>query len=156
MTEHDHQNPSDSLTGEHNKPITRIRIVVFILEISLIIALLVSWFSFNSIQNSKNLWVLFFYSFPCQFLIAIVPHEPVFFYFSKFYAPVTVTMVSVSGTLLTEILNYSTFKFIVDLKSFNKISLSGFVKKIVNMFNKAPFLALWIAGLTPVPFYPFR
>jgi len=142
--------------NDTKEKISKRRIVIFALEITLIVFLLLVWFTSESIQQSKNLWVLFFYSFPCQFLIAIVPHEPVFLYFSKFYLPVTVTLVSVSGTILTEILNYSTFKFIVDFKNFHKLHYSGFLGKIIDIFNKVPFAALWIAGFTPVPFYPFR
>ena len=136
--------------------LSKTRIFIFVLEVSLVALLLILWLSSGSIQKSKSLWILFLYSFPSQFLIAVVPHEPVFLYFSKFYAPIIVTFVSVSSTVLTELVNYSTFKFIVDLKSFDKIKYSGFVKKLIDIFNKAPFLALWIAGFTPIPFYPFR
>ncbi|OQX84393.1 hypothetical protein B6D60_09460 [candidate division KSB1 bacterium 4484_87] len=129
---------------------------IFGLEIFLILLLLIIWLSSDTIRQSKHLIVLFLYSFPCQFLIAVVPHEPVYLYFSKFYAPITVTLVSVAGTVLTEWLNYSTFQFIVDLKSFSKVKKSGFVGKIIDIFQKAPFLAIWVAGFTPVPFYPFR
>lgn len=138
------------------RKISRTRGLIFILEISLFAFLLIVWLSSDSIQESKNLWVLFFYNFISQFLIAIVPQEPVHLYFSKFYAPLTVTLVSICGTLLTELINYSTFKFVVDLKSFDKIKYSGFVKKIIAIFDKVPFLAIWIAGFSPVPFYPFR
>ncbi|NOZ62526.1 MAG: VTT domain-containing protein [Calditrichaeota bacterium] len=132
------------------------RKVFFGFEIGFILLLLAIWLSSESIRQSKHLIVLFLYSFPCQFLIAIVPHEPVYLYFSKFYQPITVTLVSVAGTVLTEWLNYSTFQFITDLKSFAKVKKSGFVGKLINIFQKAPFLSIWIAGFTPVPFYPFR
>ncbi|MDW7679605.1 MAG: hypothetical protein SCK70_03525 [bacterium] len=139
-----------------NDRISKRRILVFSLEIILVLALLVLWLSSEKLQQSRNLWVLFFYSIPCQFLIAIVPHEPVFLYFSKFYQPLTVTLVSVSGAILTEILNYSTFGFIVDLSNFDRLKHSGIVARIIGFFHRAPFLVLWIAGFTPIPFYPFR
>ncbi len=142
-------------TNSSTKP-TNTKTFIFVLEVVLIAALLMLWISVDAIRQSKNLWVLFLYSFPCQFLIAVVPHEPVFLFFSKFYAPVTVTLVSVSGTLVTELLNYSAFNYVADFKTFRKIRYSGFVKKLLDIFNRAPFLALWIAGFTPVPFYPFR
>ena len=138
------------------KKLSKTRVIIFIFEISLVAVLLLIWLTSTSIRNSKSLWILFFYSFPSQFLIAVVPHEPVFLYFSKFYAPITVTLVSVSSTVLTEIVNYSTFKFIVDLKSFHRIRYSGFIKKLIDNFNRAPFLVLWVAGFTPIPFYPLR
>ena len=140
--------PTNHITGR--------RKLFFAIEIAIILLLLGIWLSSASIRQSKHLIVLFLYSFPCQFLIAVVPHEPVFLYFSKFYAPITVTLVSVAGTVLTELLNYSTFQFITDLKSFSRIKKSGFVGKLINIFERAPFLSIWVAGFTPVPFYPFR
>jgi len=134
----------------------KIKTLIFALQIIVVAALLVIWLSSESIQQSKNLWVLFIYSFPSQFLIPIIPHEPVLLYFGKFYPPLTVALVDIAGTLLTEALNYSVFKFIVDTSFFQKIHHGKSVAKVVELFKRAPFVALLVAGLTPVPFYPFR
>jgi len=145
------------LQPNRKKPLnSKLKILFFILQVCFVVVLLILWFSCESFQKSKSLWVLFFYSFPSEFLIAIVPHEPILLYFGKFYTPLTIAFVAVAGTVLTEILNYSVFKFITDLKLFEKIKHKKAVNKIITLFYKAPFLALWIAGFTPVPFYPFR
>ena len=60
------------------------------------------------------------------------------------------------GTVLTEALNYTFFKYVADLKVLKKMLESRSVQKAVRLFNRAPFLALWVAGFTPIPFYPFR
>ncbi|UCC38212.1 MAG: VTT domain-containing protein [Candidatus Aminicenantes bacterium] len=146
---------SSPLKGKKS-PASKIKLSIFILEIVLIVLLLVLWFSSEEIKRSKNLWVLFFYSFPSEFLIAIVPHEPVLLYFGKFYQPLTVAIVAVISTVMTEALNYSAFKFVTDSSFFKKIQHRKFVTKIVDLFNKAPFIALLVAGFTPIPFYPFR
>ncbi len=125
-------------------------------EILLIIVLLILWFGIASIRKSKSLWVLFFYNFPSMFFIPVVPHEPVFLYFSKFYSPLIVTLVALFGTLATEFINYHVFSFFKETKSLQNAQNTRIVKKIIDLFNKAPFLALWIAGFTPIPFYPFR
>ena len=130
--------------------------LIFFLEIGLILFLLIWWLSSDSVQESKNLWVLFFYCFPSEFLVAIVPHEPVLLYFGKFYSPQVVALVSVAGTVMTEILNYSAFKYVSDTKFFQRVSHRKTVIRIIEYFKKAPFIALCIAGFTPVPFYPFR
>ena len=135
---------------------SKIKTLIFALQIIVVAALLVLWLSSESIQKSKNLWVLFIYSFPSQFLIPIVPHEPVLLYFGKFYSPLTVALVDIAGTLLTEALNYSVFKYIIDTNFFQKMHHRKTVAKVVELFNRAPFVALLVAGLTPVPFYPFR
>jgi len=151
MTETENSSLKYSVT--QNRPIHRRRLLIFILQTSLVVVLLLCWFGISGLQESKNLWVLFWYSFPSQFLIAVVPHEPVFFYFSKFYAPWLVTIVAIWGTLMTEFLNYSVFRFVADYKN---ISCNQFVARIVRLFERAPFLALLIAGFTPIPFYPLR
>ncbi len=138
------------------RAISRTRTTVFILEIGLILAILIVWLSSESIRESKSLWILFFYNFPSQFLIAIVPHEPVFLYFSKFYSPLSVTFVAIVGTSLAEVLNYSVFKYVGELKPVQNVHTSKMVNKLIILFNKAPFAALLVAGFTPVPFYPFR
>lgn len=134
----------------------KVKTLLFALQIIVVAALLVVWLSSESIQRSKNLWVLFIYSFPSQFLIPIIPHEPVLLYFGKFYAPLTVALVDIAGTLLTEALNYSVFKYIIDTNFFQKLRHRKTVTKVVELFNRAPFLALLVAGFTPLPFYPFR
>jgi membrane protein YqaA with SNARE-associated domain len=134
----------------------RFRWLAFAFEISLVAGLLVWWLSSDSAHQSRNLWVLFFYSFPSEFLVAPVPHEPVLLYFAKFHPAWTVTWVAISGTVLTEALNYTAFKFVADLSLFRKRVGNRAVSKTVDLFNKYPFAALWIAGFTPIPFYPFR
>jgi len=139
------------------RPLPRwIKTAVFVLEIAFILALLVWWLSSESIRQNKSLWILFFYAFPAEFLIATVPHEPILLYFAKFYSPLTVALISVGATLLTEILNYTCFKYVMDLRVFQRMLKSKAVQKTVTLFNKAPFAALWVAGFTPIPFYPFR
>jgi len=132
------------------------RNLIFIFEIVFVAGLLAWWLAVPSLRESKSLWILFLYCFPAEFLIATVPHEPVLLYFGKFYGPLTVAAISGFGTVLTEILNYTFFKYVADLKVLKKMLESRSVQKAVHLFNGAPFLALWVAGFTPIPFYPFR
>jgi membrane protein YqaA with SNARE-associated domain len=134
----------------------RARFLVALLELGLIAGLLLVWVLSETVRSSKSLWVLFFYNFPSQFLISVVPHEPVFLYFSKYFSPALVTLVAISGTLLTEALNYTCFGAFTETSVFEKARKNRIVGRLTNLFNRAPFTALWIAGVTPVPFYPFR
>jgi len=134
----------------------RMRTLLFILQIAFVATLLALWIAAPSLRRSKSLWILFFYCFPAEFLVATVPHEPVLLFFSKFYGPVTIALVSIAGTALTEVINYSVFRYVADLKVFQKMLQSHAVQKLVAWFKKAPFLSLWVAGFTPIPFYPFR
>ena len=134
----------------------RTRTAIIIVEVLFILGLLVWWLVSRALRESRSLWVLFLYCFPAEFLIATVPHEPVLLYFAKFYSPVTVAWISVAGTVLTEIMNCTVFKYVTDLKLFQKVLASRGVQRAVNLFNRAPFATLWIAGVLPIPFYPFR
>jgi membrane protein YqaA with SNARE-associated domain len=135
-----------------NETPSKIRTLLFILEVCLVLSLLIIWFSSDSIRNSKYLWGFLFYSFPSNFLIAVVPHEPVILYFGEFYSPLIVAFVAIAGTLPTEAINYTVFRYVADLRALKKIRQS----KVVELFKRKPFIALLIAGFTPLPFYPFR
>jgi membrane protein YqaA with SNARE-associated domain len=134
----------------------KVKTLLFFVEVFFIAALLVAWVSFPSLQKNKSLWILFFYSLPSEFLIAAVPHEPVIIYFGKFYSPLTVALVAVVSTVATEALNYSAYKYIAGLAVFKNVVDNKGVRKIIRLFEKVPFLALLAAGVSPVPFYPFR
>jgi membrane protein YqaA with SNARE-associated domain len=130
--------------------------LIFFFQISFILMLLILWISIDSIRTNKSLWILFFYSFPSEFLIAVVPHEPAIYYFGKFYHPLTVAMITLAGTLITEALNYSMIGYLCGFNVVERIRQNNFTAKLIKLFNTAPFAALLIAGFTPVPFYPFR
>lgn len=115
-----------------------------------------SWIAMPEVRESKSLWVLFLYCFPSEFVIATVPHEPALLYFAKFYDPWTVAGVSAVGTVLTEWVNYLLVAYVRDRDVFRKALQGRTVTRLVGWFHRAPFAALWVAGITPVPFYPFR
>jgi membrane protein YqaA with SNARE-associated domain len=140
--------------SKHDVP--TIRTIIVSVECGLVLALLVLWLASDTIRASKSLWILFGYSFPSQFLIAIVPHEPVYFFYSKFYAPIVVTLVATAGTVIAEYFNYSIFGYFAEFRPVQRAKQWGVVQKILRIFGKAPFAAIWIAGLSPIPFYPFR
>jgi len=130
--------------------------LILLLEISMILALLIIWLTSESVQRSRSLLVLFFYSFPSEFLIGLIPHEPILLYYGGFYSPFTVALVSVVGTVLAETMNYSVFRFVSDTALFEKMRRKKAVDAIVELFGKAPFTAIVVAGFTPVPFFPIR
>lgn len=132
------------------------RTAIFVAELIFVLGLFTWWFSSSSAKLSRSLIVLFLCCFPAEFIMAAVPHEPVLLYFAKFYSPFLIALISAAGTILAETLNYTAFSYVADLKSFKKIREGKAIKKTVALFYRAPFLALLIAGTTPIPFYPFR
>lgn len=134
----------------------RARIVIVTSEIALIAGLLLVWILSPAIRESRELAVLFFYSFPSEFLVGLVPHEPVLIYFGEFYTPLTVMLVAGIGTVLAEWVNYTVFHFFTSTVVYQRMAEKGGVQRIIRLFRRAPFAAIWIAGFTPVPFYPLR
>lgn len=148
--------PSDKISPVQTGRVRSIRTMIFWLEILFVVALLTIWLTSTAIRQDRNLWILFFYCFPSEFLISFVPHEPVILYFSKDYSPMTVALVSIAGTMLAEALDYSAIKFIKEINFMEKARQNTVAKKLVNLFWKAPFPALLVASFLPIPFYPFR
>lgn len=145
------------MTSEQpNIPAPGIRKLVFIGEIAIIFTLLTVWLGSPSIRESKSLLVLFFYAIPSEFLIGLIPHEPILLYYGRFYSPLTVALVSVVGTVIAEWLNYSVFEFVNETTLFETMRTTQTVHKLIEWFLKAPFLAILFAGFTPVPFFPIR
>jgi len=134
----------------------RVRTLIFVAEIVFVAALFVVYFSSISLRNNRQLWVLFLYSIPGNFLIDVIPYDPAVIFFGRFHAPLLVTLVGVAGILVSETINYTFFEYVVDLKYFDRILKNKFVSKLIGLFNKAPFWTMLIVAFTPVPIYPFR
>ena len=135
---------------------SKTKTIIFCIQIIFVSSLLIIWFSSESIQQSKSLWVYCLYIFPANFLIAVVPFDPAVLFFGKFHHPLIVTFLGITGVLLAEALNYSIFKYITDTKTFQKVKYNKFIQRLIELFRKAPFPALLIAAFLPIPFYPFR
>lgn len=146
----------NSSSRKKNSISSSLKTLIFAGQIIFVLIILLLWFFWTPLRTSRNLWVLFFYSFPSEFLIALVPHEPVLLYFAKYYSPLTVATVAALSTILTELLNYSVFSYLSDWGPIQNAQKKKPVGRIISLFKKSPFFALCIAGLTPIPFYPFR
>lgn len=143
-------------TFQESRARFRARLAFAILETVFIAAIAILWLASKQVRDSKSLWILFLYAFPSEFILGALPHEPVLLYFGKFYSGLTVALVSIAGTAMAEVINYTLFRFIADLKIMQKLLASRIISKSVQLFKKAPFAALCIAAFTPLPFYPFR
>ncbi len=127
--------------------------VILPLIVMLAVVFLVTRYLFP--QYSK-LFILFLYSIPGQFIVAIIPHEPIIFYFSKYFSPLSVTLVTLLGTLFAEYLNYMLVKLFFKIPKVDDLRKHRTFKKATHYFLRLPFVSLVIAAFTPVPFYPFR
>jgi membrane protein YqaA with SNARE-associated domain len=132
------------------------RIVLILCEAALVLGLLVVWVSSESVRESTSLVVLFFYSFPSEFLVGLVPHEPVLIYYGFHHPASVVALVAVVSTVMAEGLNYSLFGLFYGMEGFRRALDRKTVRRLINLFNRFPFSAILFAGFTPVPFFPIR
>ena len=138
-----------------NRPfLNRTKIILFIVQLLFVGVIFVLWFGSESLRDSKNLWILFLGAFPANFISGVIPYDPMIIYFAQYHSAFWVVLAGVAGTLLVEGINYSVFRTISNVKYFIKIREKNFIKKLVNLFDSTPFLALLLAGFFPLPFYP--
>ncbi len=105
----------------------------------------------------RGLVKYFFYTIISHLYISIFPHEPVLLYYGKIYNSFAIAVIGGIAATLAGFIDYETIYTVVKLKSVKKFySDAKLYKKAVDFFSKAPFLMIFIAALTPVPFYPFK
>lgn len=146
----------DDEVTEERQPVRFRKPILLAAQILAVSSLLAAWLLIPGVRADRSLWILFLYCFPSEFLVASVPHEPVIVYFGQWYPAVTVAVVSAVGTVLTEAMNYSVISALLESGIAHRVTSSRMVERITARFSRAPFTALLVAGLTPVPFYPFR
>jgi len=99
---------------------------------------------------------IFLYSIPSNSAISIFPHEPVLIWYGKTVNIVLLALVATLGTLVSGYLDYKFFVPVLNLSYSAKYKASNVYKKAHYWFYKAPFFSLVVAGLTPIPFFPFK
>lgn len=139
-----------------SRRVTVIRSLIVASEAVLILSLLATWLIVDGVRTGRSLTVLFFYSFPSEFLVGLVPHEPVLLFYGERYPALAVAAVAGISTGLAEWLNYSFLGYFKDVGLFDRLRTKAVVDRITRLFGRAPFLAIVIAGFTPVPFFPIR
>ncbi len=120
------------------------------------LAILLAWLLSPGVRESRSLWVLFLYCFPSEFLVGLLPHEPVLIYFGAFHSAWVVAGISAVGTVMAEAVNYSVCSFFYDRPALQSVSEKRLVRKTIELFARMPFAAILFAGFTPAPFFPVR
>ncbi len=130
--------------------------IIVLSEAFLVVVLALFFFFFQDIEATTNLVFLFLYSFPSEFLVGLVPHEPALIQFGQVHALWLVTLVSVISTVMAEGLNYSFFGLFYGMPGFREALQKEGVRKVTDLFKRAPFFAIVFCGFGPLPFFPIR
>lgn len=99
---------------------------------------------------------LFVYSIPSNTAISVLPHEPMLLIYggrANLWAAATVATV---GTMVAGWLDHRIFVPVLNVERVVGYKESRLYRSTMRLFERAPFAALVVAGLSPVPYWPFK
>jgi membrane protein YqaA with SNARE-associated domain len=100
--------------------------------------------------------ILFLYAFASNVALAVVPHEPVVIWYGAQVGTWTTAAVATVGTLAASLVDHRVFVPVLDRLASSRPLTDGFVGKLRQGFDKAPFAIIAFSGITPLPAWPFK
>lgn len=82
--------------------------------------------------------------------------EPVLMLFGRLYDPLLVAVVATAGNLYVEFLNYHLYRKVMRLERAEPLRQSRVVRFLVRLFEKAPFLTVWLCAWSLLPYWAVR
>lgn len=100
--------------------------------------------------------ILFLYAFVSNVALAAVPHEPVIIWYGTFSGVWFTAVVATMGTLTASWVDHRVFAAALTRVSTSRALATGAVGTVRRWFGHAPFFAIAVSGITPLPFWPFK
>jgi membrane protein YqaA with SNARE-associated domain len=82
--------------------------------------------------------------------------EPLLILAGRLYPPLVVAVVATVGTLYIEFINYHVYGWVVMHPRLEGARRSFWVRKSVALFERSPFVAVWLLAFTPLPYWVAR
>lgn len=82
--------------------------------------------------------------------------EPVLMLFGRLHDPLLVAVVATAGNLYVEFLNYHLYRKMMGLEKAEPLRENRVVRFLVRLFEKAPFLTVWICAWSILPYWAVR
>lgn len=83
-------------------------------------------------------------------------YEPILMLFGRVYDPLLVAAFGTAGTLYVEWLNYHLYRAVLTMDGTTGFRESRIVSKVVELFEKKPFLTVWLCSWSVLPYWPVR
>ncbi len=83
-------------------------------------------------------------------------YEPILMVFGRVYAPVLVAAIGTTGIIFVEYLNYHLYTRVLQVAALERMRRNRTVRWVVDLFSKAPFLAIWLCSWSIFPYWPIR
>jgi membrane protein YqaA with SNARE-associated domain len=100
--------------------------------------------------------VLFLYTFASNVALAVVPHEPLIIWYGAYAGVWFTAAVATAGTLTASWMDHRVFVPVLMRAATHRALAVGAIGAARRWFNHAPFAAIAISGVTPLPFWPFK
>ena len=82
--------------------------------------------------------------------------EPVLMLFGRLYPPLLVAVVATAGNLYVEFLNWHLYRKALEHEKAEAVRESRVVRFLVRLFDRAPFLTVWICAWSLLPYWAVR
>lgn len=77
--------------------------------------------------------------------------EPVLLLFGKLYPPFLIAVLGATLSVLMEALNYRIYGWMAGMKRLDSLREKAVSGRLVKLFNRRPFLVVWIFAVLPAP-----
>ncbi len=83
-------------------------------------------------------------------------YEPVLMAMGRAWSPVLVGFIGIAGILYVEVLNYHLYRTALLHPRLDAFREKRMVLRVVRLFQKSPFLAVWLCSWSPLPYWAVR
>ncbi len=83
-------------------------------------------------------------------------YEPILMLLGRVYSPALVAALGTIGILGVEYVNYQLYRRVLFIAKLRRVREGRLVRRVVSMFERAPFLTVWVVSLTPLPYWAIR
>ncbi len=83
-------------------------------------------------------------------------YEPVLMAMGRAWPPVLIGFIGILGILYVEVLNYHLYRAALLHPRLDTFREKRLVQRVVRLFRKSPFLAVWLCSWSPLPYWAVR
>ena len=107
-------------------------------------------------QEAGGLWALTIYSIPSNTAISLLPHEPMLLMYGGRSNLWLGAAAATAGTVIAAWFDHRIFVPLLNVERIVGYKEAPLYRRVMDLFVRAPFAALVVAGVSPVPFFPFK
>ena len=83
-------------------------------------------------------------------------YEPVLMAMGRAWSPVLIAFIGILGILYIEVLNYHLYRAALLHPRLDGFRNKRMVRSVVRLFQRSPFLAVWLCSWSPLPYWAVR